>query len=190
MKWLAIAAIVGFVVLLLIVVIVAVVINMIKNAAKKVADRAIGGALGIGAGIANKAAGKVIDIGGEQLSQGIESAKEVIGQEMLRSDPRRMATEATKLAKKNGGELTFSRLMAEMSISKDLAHQTLDRLLKAKVCIKHERDGESVYIFPAFKKKVKIKYCEYCDATYRNINEIGDNCPSCGAGLKVRSTYD
>jgi len=166
MNYLLIAAIVGFVVLLLIVIIVVVVINLIRKSVKQVANRAIDGAMNIGAGIAGQATQRVLDIGESEIREGIGSIKEVVGKEMIKSDPRRMATEVTKLAKANGGELTFSKVMADMSISKDLAQTTLDTLVRAKVCFLKQRGEESAYIFPAFKKKSKIKVCEYCDSIY------------------------
>ena len=186
MKYFAIAAIVGFVVLLIIVVIIAVVVNMIKNAAKKVADKAISGAMGVGSQIANQATGRVLDVGEKELVKGIEGFK----QDMVKSDPRRMATEVTKLAKKHGGELTVSKVMADMSVNRELATSTLKRLEKTEICFAKMRGEESIYIFSAFKKKRKVKICEYCDSTYNEIDKLGDDCPSCGAKLKLETVYD
>ena len=186
MKYLAIAAIVGFVVLLLIVVIIAFVVNMLKNAAQKAAHKAIDGALGIGAGVASQASSKLLDVGEKELVQGIEGIK----QDMIKSNPQRMATEVTKLARNSGGELTVSKVMADMTVTRDIAAQTLQKLEKAKVCFVKMRGEETVYIFPGFKKKRKVKICEFCDSTFVEIEKIGNDCPSCGAKLKIDSVYD
>lgn len=128
----------------------------------------------------------MLDVGGKELSKGIEDIK----QDMIKSDPRRMATEVTKLARNSGGELTVSKVMADMSVSREIAAQTLQKLEKTKVCFVKMRGEETAYIFPGFKKKRKVKICEFCDSTFTEIEKIGGSCPSCGAKLKLDSVYD
>jgi hypothetical protein len=153
-------------------VIVFVVVKVVQSSARRAADRLLDTAVGIG---------------GQQLAKGVETLGKTIGHEMLKSDPRRMETETIKLAKDHGGELTESDLMAALNVDEALAGRTFDSLVRQKLCILKPDAPQKTFIFPAFRKKVQVRVCDFCGASYEP-GKVEDECPSCGAKLRTTTT--
>lgn len=165
-------------------VLVFITIKMVQGTVHRVANRAIDNVTGIGMSVANKTTDRLLNIGEKELVKGIESAKKAVSKSMLESDPKKMAIEVTKIAEKHKGELTVSRLMAELSISKSLSRKTLDDLASQKICEFTHIEGREVYIFSSFKEKRQVKKCDYCGSVF-DMDDAQDKCLSCGANLRV-----
>lgn len=165
-----------------------VIIKLVQNSFERVANRAIISAAGIGHNIANQAAGRLLDVGQKELEKGIDSAKEAYKKSKLESDPRLMATEITKLAKQNRGELAPANVMSALSVNEEVAKKALERMVQWKQCLAEDREEGRVYIFPAFKEKKIVKVCDYCHSRFEK-DQAATDCPSCGAKLKEITTF-
>jgi rubrerythrin len=161
-----------------------IVIKMVQKSFERVADKAIGSVAGMGMGIAAKAADRVLNVGEKELVKGIEGAKKAA----MESDPRRMATEVTRLAKAHKGELTVSTVMAGMTVTEDLARKTLESLERRKLCVSRDNGGQKFYMFPAFKDRRQVKVCDFCESTYE-MSSAKNACPSCGAELRITTAF-
>ena len=86
---------------------------MIRSLLHRTAHKAILSATGIGSDIASSAASRVLEVGEREFTKSFESFKQGLSHNRMVSDPRKMATAVTRLAQKNGGDLSVSNVMAE-----------------------------------------------------------------------------
>lgn len=166
-----VVAVMLFVIVALVVVFV--VVKAVQASVRRAADRALSA---------------VVDIGQQQLAKGVDNLGKSIGQEMLKNNPRRMETEAIKLAKAHAGELSVSNVMAELNVDEGIATKTMESLMRQKLCIPREGGDGKTFVFPAFRKKVEVRICDFCGATYEP-DKVESACPSCGAKLRIASTF-
>jgi len=159
-------------------------IHIIKWTFRKIAGDAINKVVGIGSGLANKVVDRALDVGEKGVVSGATAVTKMVGEEMTRNDPKKMAAEITKLAQKYKGELTIPHVISELGLTNDQAQRHLWNLTSQKVCHTEIKDKQKVYIFPGFREKRKVKVCEYCETVYE-LEDVRNECPSCGASLKI-----
>jgi hypothetical protein len=169
--------IVALVCVILFAVVTFAVVVMIKNALSRAADRA----LNVAQGMAGQAVGRAVEIGAQQLIQGAQTMSE----EAKRRDPSWVTVQINRIAHRNKGELTLANVISELSVTSELAESVLAGLVDKKICFAREdaRDGVKVFVFPGFKEKREVKFCEYCNSVYMP-EDVKDTCVHCGATLK------
>jgi hypothetical protein len=158
-----------------------VVVGMIKNAISRAADRALGAATGL----AGQAMSRVVDVGAQQLIQGIKTMSE----ESKRRDPGWVTVQINGLAHRNRGEITLANVISELSVTSEMAESVLADLIAKRVCFVREdaQAGVKVFVFPGFKEKREVKACEYCNSVFMP-EDVKETCPHCGATLKRTMT--
>jgi rubrerythrin len=159
-------------------------IHIIKWTFRKIAGDAINKVVGIGSGLANKVVDRALDVGEKGVVTGAQAVGKIVSEEMTKNDPNKMSSEITKLAQKYKGEITIPHVISELGLTNDQAQRHLWNLTSQKVCHTEIKDKQKVYIFPGFKEKRKVKICEYCETTFE-LQEVQNECPSCGASLKI-----
>jgi hypothetical protein len=143
----------------------------------------------IGGGIFREIAGGAIEESKKEIANSVKTASKDLRLKILKGDYRRFASEVTRFARNNNGELTTADLMAEYEMDKVSALKILDSLVEKKVCFSKERGNDFVYIFPAFKIKKKIKACEYCGNNYSD-ERVNPDCGTCGAPLVENIVFE
>jgi rubrerythrin len=101
--------------------------------------------------------------------------------------PDTLKTGAVELARRMGGELTISQLRAEFRISRELATETLEKLVAEGVCAREQREERFVYVFTGLLPSLAEKVCPYCGAQLP-VRSALRKCPNCGAGLEIVKT--
>lgn len=163
--------------------------GLFDHLVNKLAEEVVKQATGIGKDMARTAGGKIMDgvvsVGKEQLSLGVESAKKTISNEMLKSNPQRLAGEIIKMAGKNRGELSAEQVATAFEMPLVSAMNTLNELIRKSTCFRRQTTNGVLYIFPAFRNKKQIKACEYCDNKIEMDAVPGNTCPTCGAVMQT-----
>ncbi len=101
--------------------------------------------------------------------------------------PDTLKTGAVELARRMGGELTISQLRAEFRISRELATETLEKLVAEGVCAREQREERFVYVFTGLLPSLAEKVCPYCGAQLP-VRSALRKCPNCGASLEIVKT--
>ena len=101
--------------------------------------------------------------------------------------PDTLKTGAVELARRMGGELTISQLRAEFRISRELATETLEKLVAEGVCAREQREERFVYVFMGLLPSLAEKVCPYCGAQLP-VRSALRKCPSCGGSLEIVKT--
>lgn len=163
--------------------------DLLKNAAKQGLNSVKGTGNQLFGELKNQAVESVVDIGKKELERGVENYKKNARLKRIKSSPMMLKAEIVKLAKANNGELTPQHLITALEMEYSETLTAFGLVMTDKACFLQEGTECPVYIFPAFKNKVLIKLCEYCDSRFENEDVDDPDCPSCGAPLVDSARY-
>jgi hypothetical protein len=175
----------GIGMVILFIILVGIIVAVVKNALARAADRVVDTATGI----AGQAVNRAVDYGTQEAVKGAVNLGKSISEEMKRKDPKWVTVQINGIAHRNRGEVTKAQVISELSVTPEMAEAVLQDLTGKNVCFIKEHDTTSVktYIFPGFKEKREIKFCEYCNSVYMP-EDVKEECIHCGATLKHTTT--
>jgi hypothetical protein len=101
-------------------------------------------------------------------------------------DPENLSDRITRLAQRGDGEVTLSRVVAELRVPDEAAIAALN-LLERRGQAHREHAGEDareVYIFPGLEPHLVQRKCPYCDTEF-SVKKVLSKCPHCGGQLEL-----
>jgi hypothetical protein len=100
-------------------------------------------------------------------------------------DPENLSDRITELARAGGnGEVTLSRVVAELRVPDETAVAALNLLERRGQCHREHRDEREVYVFPGLKPSLVKRRCPYCGTEF-SVKRALDKCPHCGGDLRL-----
>ena len=102
-------------------------------------------------------------------------------------DPDNLSDRITRLAQRGDGEVTLSRVVAELRVPDEAAIAALN-LLERRGQAHREHAGEDareVYVFPGLKPHLVQRKCPYCGTEF-SVKKALNKCPHCGGDLTLK----
>ena len=135
----------------------------------------------------DKVVDRAMDVGEKHLVRGVGTLTKTVGEQIRKSDPRRLEADVSALARKRKGRVGVADVMAELELPQDMASKTLEGLARKGTCqASTDETGTKVYLFSAFLERREVLACEYCGGSFQDADPDAP-CPNCGAKLAPRS---
>lgn len=140
----------------------------------------------------DKVVDRAMDVGEKHLVSGVGTLTKTVGEQIRKSDPRRLEADVSALARKRKGRVGVADVMAELDLPQDMASKTLEGLARQGACrASTDETGTKLYLFSAFLERRAVLACDYCGGTFQDADADPDApCPNCGAKLAHKSVVE